>query len=292
MTVRVAGGQGFYGDTPRSVEGLLADGVDYLCLEALAELTLAILQKDRQKDEARGFTRDLPVYLAAALPEVAAGRTRVITNAGGINPAAAARAAAQTARDLGISGIRIATVLGDDLTGRVDDLARRDRAPAPRHRCAVHGAAVSRGARVGVPGCAPDRRRARAGRRCRHHRSLRRCRALPRAARARARVGVGRLGPACGRGARGSPPRVLGSDGRGQPESRLVDRPAPLGSPLPDRRRRRRRHRGHHQAARLRRTRELRHRQAPAPVRGPRPVAVPRARCGRRLHERNLRRPR
>jgi Acyclic terpene utilisation family protein AtuA len=125
VTVRVAGGQGFYGDTPRSVEGLLADGVDYLCLEALAELTLAILQKDRQKDETRGFTRDLPVYLAAALPEVAAGRTRVITNAGGINPAAAARAAAQTARDLGISGIRIATVLGDDLTGRVDDLSRQ-----------------------------------------------------------------------------------------------------------------------------------------------------------------------
>jgi hypothetical protein len=122
--VRVAGGQGFYGDTPRAVEGLLADGVDYLCLEALAELTLAILQKDRQKDEARGFTRDLPVYLAAALPEVAAGRTRVVTNAGGINPTAAARVAAQTARDLGLSGIRIATVLGDDLTGRLDDLAR------------------------------------------------------------------------------------------------------------------------------------------------------------------------
>jgi hypothetical protein len=123
--VRVAGGQGFYGDTPRAVEGLLADGVDYLCLEALAELTLAILQKDRQKDETRGFTRDLPVYLAAALPEVAAGRTRVITNAGGINPTAAARAAAQTARDLGLSGVRIATVLGDDLTGRLDDLARQ-----------------------------------------------------------------------------------------------------------------------------------------------------------------------
>jgi hypothetical protein len=123
--VRVAGGQGFYGDTPRAVEGLLADGVDYLCLEALAELTLAILQKDKQKDEARGFTRDLPVYLAAALPEVAAGRTRVVTNAGGINPTAAARAAAETARDLGLSGIRIATVLGDDLTGRLDDLARQ-----------------------------------------------------------------------------------------------------------------------------------------------------------------------
>jgi hypothetical protein len=122
--VTVAGGQGFYGDTPRAVEGLLAHGIDYLCLEALAELTLAILHKDRQKDETRGFTRDLPLYLAAALPEVAAGRTRVITNAGGINPTAAAHAAAETARQLGISGLRIATVLGDDLTVRLEELAR------------------------------------------------------------------------------------------------------------------------------------------------------------------------
>jgi hypothetical protein len=123
VSVTVAGGQGFYGDTPRAVEGLLEHGVDYLCLEALAELTLAILQKDRQKDETRGFTRDLPVYLAAALPEVAAGRTRVITNAGGINPTAAARATIDTARRLGISGLCVATVLGDDLTRRLPELA-------------------------------------------------------------------------------------------------------------------------------------------------------------------------
>ncbi len=122
MTVRVAGGQGFYGDTPRSVEGLLAEDVDYLCLEALAELTLAILQKDRQRDETAGFTRDLPRYLTAALPAVAAGDTRVITNAGGINPTAAARVAVDTARELGLSGVTVATVLGDDLTGRVDEI--------------------------------------------------------------------------------------------------------------------------------------------------------------------------
>ena len=63
MGVRVGGGQGFYGDTPAAVAGLLDAGVEYLCLEALAELTLAILQKDRQKDETRGFTKDLPAYL-------------------------------------------------------------------------------------------------------------------------------------------------------------------------------------------------------------------------------------
>jgi hypothetical protein len=120
--IRLAGGQGFYGDTPGSVAGLLEEGVDYLCLEALAELTLAILQKDRQRDETRGYTRDLPRYLMAALPTVAAGKTKVITNAGGINPTAAARAAIETARQMGISGLKVATVLGDDVMSRVDEL--------------------------------------------------------------------------------------------------------------------------------------------------------------------------
>jgi Acyclic terpene utilisation family protein AtuA len=122
MGVRVGGGQGFYGDTPRSVEGLLDAGVDYLCLEALAELTLAILQKDRQRDETRGFTRDLPAYLQAALPAVAAGKVKLITNAGGINPSAAARATIDTARALGLSGITVGTVLGDDLMARLSEL--------------------------------------------------------------------------------------------------------------------------------------------------------------------------
>jgi Acyclic terpene utilisation family protein AtuA len=122
--VSVAGGQGFYGDTPAAADALLSEGVDYLCLEALAELTLAILQKDRQRDETRGYTRDLPAYLARALPYVVDGRTKVVTNAGGINPAAAARAAIDTARSLGITGVTVATVLGDDLLPRLDALHR------------------------------------------------------------------------------------------------------------------------------------------------------------------------
>ncbi len=122
MSVRIAGGQGFYGDTPRAVAGLLEEDVDYLCLEALAELTLAILQKDRQRDETLGYTRDLPLYLGAALPAVVEGRTKVVTNAGGINPPAAARAAVEAARAAGMGGFKVATVLGDDLTGQLGDL--------------------------------------------------------------------------------------------------------------------------------------------------------------------------
>ncbi len=120
--VVIAGGQGFYGDTPTAVDALLAEGIDYLCLEALAELTLAILQKDRQRDETRGYTRDLPAYLARALPFVAEGRTKVITNAGGINPTAAARAAIDTAQRMGVSGITVATVVGDDVLARLPAL--------------------------------------------------------------------------------------------------------------------------------------------------------------------------
>ena len=122
VTVRVGGGQGFYGDTPAAVHGLLEAGVDYLCLEALAELTLAILQKDRQRDETRGYTRDLPLYLDAALPALADGGTKLITNAGGINPKAATHAAIEAARAKGISGLKVATVLGDDLMTRLDEI--------------------------------------------------------------------------------------------------------------------------------------------------------------------------
>ncbi|CAN5639519.1 hypothetical protein BH24ACT15_BH24ACT15_19830 [soil metagenome] len=50
-SVRIAGGQGFYGDTPAAIPDLLTERPDYICLEALAELTLAILAKDRARDE-------------------------------------------------------------------------------------------------------------------------------------------------------------------------------------------------------------------------------------------------
>lgn len=115
MTLRLGGGQGFYGDGLAPVADLLAAGVDYLVCEALAELTLAILQKDRQRDEALGWTRDLPLYLGQVMGDLVAGRTRFITNAGGINPIAAGRAVLRAAREAGAHGLRVATVVGDDV---------------------------------------------------------------------------------------------------------------------------------------------------------------------------------
>src|SRR3954454_14418683 len=122
MTVRLGGGQGFYGDGIGPVADVLNAGVDYLICEALAELTLAILQKDRMRDESLGYTRDLPLYLRAALPFVLDGKTKFITNAGGINPVAAGRAVMATLKEAGATGLKVATVVGDDVRSRADEL--------------------------------------------------------------------------------------------------------------------------------------------------------------------------
>lgn len=118
--VRLAGGQGFYGDTPDAIADLLTERPDYLCLEALAELTLAILAKDHSRDETLGYTRDLPLYLQEALPAVLDGTTKVITNAGGINPIGALRMLKAAAGRLDLRGITVAVVTGDDLRAHPD----------------------------------------------------------------------------------------------------------------------------------------------------------------------------
>jgi hypothetical protein len=158
MTVRLGGGQGFYGDGHGPVGDVLDAGVDYLVCEALAELTLAILQKDRQRDESLGYTRDLPLYVGAALPFVLDRRTRLITNAGGINPVAAGRAVRETLRAAGVSGVTVATVVGDDVRARAAELDLPDHALFAN---AYLGArpiveALDRGAQIVVTGRVAD----------------------------------------------------------------------------------------------------------------------------------------
>jgi hypothetical protein len=128
VTIRLGGGQGFYGDGLDPVADVLDEGVDYLVCEALAELTLAILQKDRQRDESLGFTRDLPAYVRAALPFIVDGRTRFITNAGGINPVAAGRAVVSALKAAGANGLNVATVVGDDVRARSNELGLAENA--------------------------------------------------------------------------------------------------------------------------------------------------------------------
>ncbi|BFM07035.1 acyclic terpene utilization AtuA family protein [Halioxenophilus aromaticivorans] len=121
-SVNVACGQGFYGDSLRpSLRALEIGGIDYLCFDALAELTLAILSKDRSRNPEMGYTKDLPDMMLQLLPMAKKNGTKIITNGGGLNPSAAAKAIVELAKKNGINGVKVAYVEGDDVLGALDD---------------------------------------------------------------------------------------------------------------------------------------------------------------------------
>jgi hypothetical protein len=122
-SIRIGAGQGFYGDTADGALDVARSGdVRYICFDALAELTMAILSKDRLRDPSAGYARDLPDFLERLLPVCREQGIKLITNAGGINPQGAAAAAAKVGSALGMDDLRIATVVGDGITARIDEL--------------------------------------------------------------------------------------------------------------------------------------------------------------------------
>lgn len=123
-TVRIGAGQGFYGDSLLPVLDVARyGGVKYISFDTLAELTLAILQKGRRKDPSQGYTKDVVPMMRNLLPICREKGIKLITNAGGINPAGAARAVAALARELGLGDLKVACVTGDDIYDRLDELA-------------------------------------------------------------------------------------------------------------------------------------------------------------------------
>src|SRR5579864_729178 len=87
QSVRIAGGLGFYGDSWRPIKTSIERGnVQYVASDHLAELTLAILQKDRQRDPNVGYTRDLVPMMLDLLPIAIPRGIKFILNAGGLNP--------------------------------------------------------------------------------------------------------------------------------------------------------------------------------------------------------------
>ena len=122
--VRVASGQGFWGDwleaPRRQVEG---GEIDYLMLDYLAEVTMSILQKQKERDPKMGYARDFVGAIESILPAVAKRGVRVIANAGGVNPPACADAIRAVAAKAGArSDVRVGVVTGDDLLPRLDEL--------------------------------------------------------------------------------------------------------------------------------------------------------------------------
>ncbi len=122
--VRIASGQGFWGDWLEApVRQVEAGPIDYLVMDYLAEVTMSILQKQRARDASQGYARDFVPLMGRILPACVERGIRVIANAGGVNPLSCRDALLEAARRAGLAGrARVAVITGDDLLERLDEL--------------------------------------------------------------------------------------------------------------------------------------------------------------------------
>lgn len=119
--VRIGGASGAWGDSPRGIGQLLSTKVDYLMMDYLAEVTMSLLARARMKDPEGGFPPDFISFLKPHLRTLADRGIKVVTNAGGVNPAACKRALEAACAELGVK-LRIAVVTGDDLMPHLEGL--------------------------------------------------------------------------------------------------------------------------------------------------------------------------
>ena len=119
-TVRIGAGAGFSGDRIEpAVEVAEKGGVQYLVFECLAERTIALAQQAKMRDPARGYDPLLAERMRAVLGICRAKGVKVVTNMGAANPVAAAERTAEVARELGLRGLKVAAVTGDDVLDAV-----------------------------------------------------------------------------------------------------------------------------------------------------------------------------
>ena len=121
--IRIASGQGFWGDLIDAPYYQVTEGdVDYLVMDYLAEVTMSILQKQKNKNPELGYAKDIPGLMERILPVCKEKNVKVITNGGGVNPEACANAILKVAEKLNIKKLKVAVVLGDNIKDRLDDL--------------------------------------------------------------------------------------------------------------------------------------------------------------------------
>jgi Acyclic terpene utilisation family protein AtuA len=115
--IRIANGQGFWGDWLEAPVRLVDEGpIDFLVLDYLAEVTMSILQKQKQDDPALGYARDFPPLIGRLARKLKERNVKVVANAGGVNPTACAQAVLKAA-----PGLKVAVVHGDDVFHRIDE---------------------------------------------------------------------------------------------------------------------------------------------------------------------------
>jgi hypothetical protein len=168
--IRIGGASGFWGDSTENAAQLVQRGdIDFLVFDYLAEITMSLLARIHARKPELGYVPDFIDCVVPQLAEIKKRGIRVVSNGGGVNPAAAAAALKARAEAIGIA-LNIAIVTGDDLMGRVDELRAQNvtemfsGAPLPEKLMSANAylgaqpiaAALDRGADVVITGRCVD----------------------------------------------------------------------------------------------------------------------------------------
>jgi hypothetical protein len=114
--LRLGCGAGFSSDRLQPAVDLAEKGaLDFLVFETIGERTLAFGHRDRKLDPRKGYNPQLDHRLRGVLPACRKHGTRIVTNMGVANVPAAAELAIEVARELGLKGLKVAAVEGDDV---------------------------------------------------------------------------------------------------------------------------------------------------------------------------------
>lgn len=152
-TIRIGSGAGYAGDRLEPALTLMEKGnLDYIIFECLAERTIAIGQEQKLKNPNKGYNELLEYRMDQVLPLVKEKSVKVITNMGSANPEAAAEVIREIALKKGIAGLKIAAVLGDDISDRIQQYMDYDVLELNTKLKAIENKIISANAYIGVEG--------------------------------------------------------------------------------------------------------------------------------------------
>lgn len=124
--IRIGYPSGYWGDDQDAPSRMLeaTSELDYLAMDYLAEITMAILKRQQQQDETLGYARDFPPLVADLIGDLVDRDISLLANAGGVNPASCKDVVVEVAQETGVD-VSVAAVTGDDILDRVSTLRER-----------------------------------------------------------------------------------------------------------------------------------------------------------------------